>query len=133
MEGTELPTLIRTTVTTTTLGSTIPPYHGDIFAANRRAIQSSTEIVTDKWTRGCDECWYRPVPADLDHITIHSKRPVPMLRAFLCSGASTLLNICGNFHKKRKVFSNLLCVVDKPYYIYVPLGCKDAIIMDALC
>ena len=72
-------------------------------------------------------------PADWDAITVNSKRPVPMLRAFLCSGASTLLNICGNFHKKRKVFSNLLCVVDKPYYIYVPLGgCKDAI-MDALC
>lgn len=71
-------------------------------------------------------------PADWDAITVNSKRPVPMLRAFLCSGASTLLNICANFHKKRKAFSNLMCVVDKPYYIYVPLGCKDAI-MDALC
>jgi hypothetical protein len=57
VEGTELPTLIRTTVTTTTLASTIPPYHGDTFAANRRATQSSTEIVIEKWTRGCDECW----------------------------------------------------------------------------
>lgn len=96
---------------------------------NIKTTNKSVSTTTESWSKGNPKCHHRPIIADWDGFVIESRtRATPMLHALLCGGASTIVHLCSIHHKHRKQFSNLLCILDRPYFVFVGTEFKTKII-----